>query len=135
MGRMLAMGVAVGVAALAMVLPGRAPAAAEPAQLSAMPVVTGLASWYGARYRGRRTASGEPFDPAALTAAHPSLPFDTLVEVRRIDGPGRVVVRINDRGPGGGSGRVIDVSEAAARALGMRGQGIAPVAVLPLRFE
>ena len=88
---------------------------------------TGMASWYGAKYRGRHTASGERFDPADLTAAHPFLPMGTLVEVSRPDHGRSVVVSINDRGPGGG--RVLDVSEAAARRLGMTGEGTAFVSL------
>jgi rare lipoprotein A len=87
------------------------------------------ASWYGARYRGKPTASGERFDPKALTAAHPSLPFGTLVVVRRWNDARAVTVRINDRGPANGRG--IDLSEAAARKLGMIGQGFARVTLHP----
>lgn len=87
----------------------------------------GIASWYGAKYRGRRTASGERFDPSDLTAAHPTLPMGTLVEVSRPDRGRSVVVRINDRGPGGG--RVLDVSEAAARKLGLLGEGTGVVSL------
>ena len=89
--------------------------------------VHGNASWYGAAYRGKRTASGERFDPGDLTAAHPSLPFGTLVEVWRPERDRRVVVRVNDRGPGGG--RLLDLSEAAARRLGMVGEGVAAVSL------
>ncbi|MEW5728325.1 MAG: septal ring lytic transglycosylase RlpA family protein [Pseudomonadota bacterium] len=85
------------------------------------------ASWYGKRYRGRPTASGEAFDPAALTAAHPSLPFGTLVEVANPEDGRRVVVRVNDRGPANGRG--IDLSEAAARRIGLLEQGVAEVTV------
>lgn len=87
------------------------------------------ASWYGQRYAGRRTASGERFDPKALTAAHPSLPLGSQAEVRRWSDDRRVVVRINDRGPARGDG--IDLSEAAARALGMIANGGALVVVTP----
>jgi rare lipoprotein A len=88
---------------------------------------SGLASWYGAKYRGKRTASGERFDPSDLTAAHPDLPMGTLLEVSRPDTHRRVVVRVNDRGPGGG--RVLDLSEAAARRLDMVRDGTALVAL------
>lgn len=84
-----------------------------------------VASWYGDRYRGRPTASGEVFDPSRLTAAHPSFPFGTLVEVRNPDDGRRVVVRVNDRGPANGRG--IDLSEAAARRIGLIEQGVADV--------
>lgn len=86
----------------------------------------GLASWYGARFHRRRTASGEPFDMYALTAAHPSLPFGTQVCVRSLVTGRSVQVRINDRGPHSG-GRIIDLSRAAAQALGMLGLGTKPV--------
>lgn len=92
-----------------------------------------LASWYGAKYRGKPTASGERFDPRQLTAAHPSLPFGTLVEVRRWSDGRRVVVRINDRGPHGG-GRGIDVSEAAARAIGLTADGTGLVTLHPIQL-
>lgn len=91
----------------------------------------GLASYYSSSLAGRRTASGEPYRPALLTAAHRKLPFGTIVRVRRLDTGGRpygptVVVRINDRGPYSGR-RVIDLSLAAARALGMEREGVVPV--------
>ncbi len=82
----------------------------------------GMASWYGERFHGKRTASGERYDMNDFTAAHPSLPFGTVVQVRSLVN-GRVVnVRINDRGPFGGR-RVIDLSAAAAEALGLSDQG------------
>lgn len=90
-----------------------------------------VASWYGKKYRGRPTASGEIFDPAGLTAAHPSLPFGTLLEVRNLADGRSVVVRINDRGPFGGT-RDIDLSEAAARRIGLIGPGVAPVTLRPV---
>jgi len=78
----------------------------------------GMATHYSPRLAGHRTASGERYDPARLTAAHRSLPFSTWVKVTRLDGSGRsVVVRINDRCAG--SRKIIDVSEAAARRLDM----------------
>ena len=86
----------------------------------------GIASWYGPGFHGRRTASGEVFDQAALTAAHPRLPFGTRVLVRRVDTGETVVVRINDRGPFK-KGRVIDLSRAAARAIGLDRDGTAEV--------
>jgi rare lipoprotein A len=92
----------------------------------------GISSWYGAKYRGRKTASGERFDPSDLTAAHPTLPMGTLVEVSRPDRSRNVVVRINDRGPGGG--RVLDVSEAAARKLGLLGEGTGLVSLQIVGF-
>lgn len=90
------------------------------------PDQVGVASWYGAKYKGRRTAAGERFDPSDFTAAHAGLPFGTLVEVWRPEQGRPVVVRINDRGPDGG--RIMDVSEAAARRLGLTIDGTAVVA-------
>jgi rare lipoprotein A len=86
----------------------------------------GQASWYGAKFNGRRTASGERYDMRDLTAAHPTLPFGTLVQVTNVENGRQVVVRINDRGPFKRR-RVIDVSYAAARQLGLIGAGTARV--------
>ncbi|MFC0325546.1 septal ring lytic transglycosylase RlpA family protein [Halomonas organivorans] len=86
----------------------------------------GVASYYSDRFQGRTTASGEPFDQRELTAAHRSLPFGTKVLVTRRDNGRQVEVMINDRGPFV-SGRVIDLSKSAARALGMLHRGTAPV--------
>ncbi|WP_448561621.1 septal ring lytic transglycosylase RlpA family protein [Trichothermofontia sp.] len=88
--------------------------------------LTGMASWYGPGFHGNRSASGEVFNQNALTAAHRSLPFGTLVRVTNLDNGRSVVVRINDRGPFS-HGRVIDLSAAAARAVGVFYAGIAPV--------
>ncbi len=87
---------------------------------------TGIASWYGAPYHGRRAASGEIYDMEQLTAAHRTLPFQTWVEVTDLDNGKRVNVRIIDRGPFV-SGRIIDLSLAAARQIEMVGPGIARV--------
>jgi rare lipoprotein A len=89
-------------------------------------VETGIASWYGEPYHGRRSASGEIFDMEQFTAAHRTLPFNTWVEVFDLDNGKRVEVRITDRGPFV-EGRIIDVSLAAARALDMLGHGTARV--------
>jgi rare lipoprotein A len=86
---------------------------------------SGIASYYAQKLAGRRTASGERYDPRKLTAAHRTLPFGTLVEVRRADGR-NVVVRINDRGPFVGN-RIIDLSHAAAEELGVLHDGTARV--------
>lgn len=77
-----------------------------------------MASWYGPGFHGRRTASGERFNQHAMTAAHRTLPFGTRVRVTH--GKRSVIVRINDRGPWV-KGRVIDLSKAAARRLGIKG--------------
>ncbi len=94
------------------------------------PIAGGMASWYGTRFAGHRTASGERFNPGDLTAAHRTLPFGTHVRVTDADGDS-VVVRINDRGPFA-RGRVIDLSQAAARELGLTraGSGKVTLAVL-----
>ncbi len=92
----------------------------------------GLASWYGARFAGHKTANGERFDPNAMTAAHPTLPFGTWVEVVRADTGQRVRVRINDRGPFGHEGRIIDLSRAAADRIGIVRAGVAKVKVTPV---
>jgi rare lipoprotein A len=88
----------------------------------------GLASWYGGKFQGRRTASGEVFDTNLFTAAHKTLPFGTLVRVTNLDTGQQTVVRINDRGPFV-AGRIIDLSRAAAAAIGMAGSGVARVRV------
>jgi len=92
---------------------------------------TGLATYYGAKHQGKRTASGERFDPHALTAAHRQLPFGTLVLVTNLDNGRKVSVRINDRGPHT-RGRLIDLSHEAADQLGMLGSGTARVRVQSL---
>jgi rare lipoprotein A len=84
----------------------------------------GLASWYGRAYQGKATTSGEAFDPHALTAAHLGLPLQSCVAVTRPENHKTVVVRINDRGPFV-PGRIIDLSEAAAMAIGMLEDGVA----------
>lgn len=101
-----------------------------------------LVSWYGGDAAGRRTANGERFDPQAMTAAHRSLPFGTLLEVSDPVSGRRVLVRINDRGPyapaarpavahqdGGGAVRELDLSQAAAQALGLLRAGVARLKV------
>jgi len=87
---------------------------------------TGLASWYGNPYHGRRTASGEIYDMEQLTAAHRTLPFQTWVEVTDLENGKKVNVRITDRGPFV-NGRIIDLSLAAAREIEMVRPGIARV--------
>lgn len=89
----------------------------------------GIASWYGPKFHGRRTANGEVYDMEAMTAAHKTLPFGTVVEVYNRDNGRSVEVRINDRGPFI-RGRVIDLSRAAAREIGLIGPGTARVEVV-----
>jgi rare lipoprotein A len=88
----------------------------------------GLASYYAREHDGQRTASGERFDMRAMTAAHRTLPFGTRVRVTNLENGRQAVVRVNDRGPFR-KGRIIDVSYAAARALGLVQQGVARVRV------
>ena len=87
---------------------------------------SGTASWYGGRFHGRTTANGERYNMHELTAAHRSLPFDTLVRVINKDNGRSVIVRINDRGPYAGR-RIIDLSKAAASRIGMINAGTASV--------
>jgi len=89
-------------------------------------VERGTASWYGPGFNGHRTANGERYNMRELTAAHQSIPFGSLVEVRNLENGRAVVVRINDRGPFA-RGRVIDLSYAAAREVGVFGPGTAEV--------
>ena len=86
----------------------------------------GIASWYGHPYHGRAAASGEIYDMEKFTAAHRTLPFGTLVRVVNLDNDKLVDVRINDRGPFVGD-RIIDLSHAAAQAIGLIGPGVARV--------
>lgn len=88
----------------------------------------GLASWYGRRFHGRKTASGEPYDMYAMTAAHPTLPIPSYARVTSLASGKSVVVRINDRGPFHRK-RVIDLSYTAAHRLGYLGSGSARVRV------
>lgn len=91
-------------------------------------IATGGASYYGERFRGRRTASGARFDPDGLTAAHRTLPFGTRLRVTNVRNGRSVVVRVNDRGPFHGA-RILDLSKAAARRVGMIQSGTARVRV------
>lgn len=88
----------------------------------------GMATWYGRDYQGHSTASGERFDMNALTAAHKTLPMNSVVRVRNLENGQEVTVRINDRGPYG-KGRIIDLSYAAARQLGIDQSGMGRVEV------
>ena len=93
---------------------------------------TGMASWYGNPYHGRRAANGEIYDMEKLTAAHRTLPFETWVRVRNMENGKNVEVRITDRGPFA-KGRIIDLSRAAARQIDMLGPGTAKVKVQVIR--
>lgn len=91
----------------------------------------GVASWYGADFHGRRTSNGETYDMYGPTAAHKTLPMNTVLLVRNLENNRETVVRVNDRGPFV-SGRVIDLSYAAARELAFVGKGTARVQVVAL---
>ena len=96
-------------------------------------VQKGSATWYGSKYHGRRTTSGEIYNKNQMTAAHPTLPFGTKVKVTNTVSHKSVIVRINDRGPFGKKGHIIDLSEAAARKIDLYryGYGKVTVQVLP----
>lgn len=95
---------------------------------------TGIASWYGDEFHGKKTANGETYDSGAMTAAHPTLPLPSMVRVTNLRSGVSVIVRVNDRGPFSKS-RVIDVSEKAADALGFKGQGTTKVRIELLRND
>lgn len=89
---------------------------------------SGMASWYGPGFHGRRSASGESFNQYAMTAAHRTLPFGTQVRVTNLNNGRQVVVRINDRGPYS-HGRIIDLSAGAASEIGLQSAGVGPVQI------
>jgi len=101
--------------------PPPAPPVKKPAQ-------TGIASWYGGHWQGRKTASGKRFDDRKLTAAHRTLPLNSRVKVTSLKTGRSVEVTITDRGPYA-DGRVIDLSKAAAKKLGMVKSGLVPVRI------
>jgi rare lipoprotein A len=119
-----------GLITLLLILP--ACASSKPVQQQG-DVGRGLASWYGQEYAGRTTANGEIFDPLKLTAAHRTLPFGTILEVRNPANGQSVEVRINDRGPFIGN-RVIDLSYGAAQRIDMLAAGVAEVEFRVLRM-
>lgn len=112
----------------------------EPRLFPTGPPERGQASWYGPRFHGRKTASGERYDMHKMTAAHRTLPFGTRVAVRNLENGETIEVRINDRGPFA-RGRIVDLSYAAAKALQIVGPGTAEVelavigAALPLAAQ
>lgn len=103
--------------------------AAVPGKSRGQELGRGKASWYGPGFHGKRTASGERFDMNALTAAHRTLAFGSLVRVRNVQNGREIVVRINDRGPRVAD-RIIDLSKAAAAALDLLQAGEAPVVLM-----
>lgn len=106
--------------------PVSAPAAPAPAATAG--AESGKVAWYGARFAGRRTASGQAFNPGAMTMAHKTLPFGTQVRVTNLKNKRSVVLRVNDRGPQQAD-RVADVSQAAARKLGMLRSGVVDASI------
>ena len=105
--------------------------APRPALVPAAGEEVGIASYYAARFEGRRTASGERYRAKELTAAHRTLPFGTKVKVTNLKTGKAVIVRINDRGPFIRN-RVIDLSFGAAKAVGLTRSGVAKVEVVVL---
>lgn len=95
---------------------------------------TGIASWYGDAFHGKKTANGEVFNMYAISAAHPTLPLPSMVRVTNLENGKVVDMRVNDRGPFA-ENRVIDLSRAAAEALGSKAQGLAKVRVQYLKAE
>jgi rare lipoprotein A len=118
----------VGWLALACMLAGASAQAESCKPKGQLPADAIVASWYGAEHHGHRTASGEIYDERQLTAAHPSIPLQTIIRIRNLLNGHVVKVRVTDRGPGYGRG--IDLSEAAADALGMRRCGLAQVLIM-----
>lgn len=115
--------------------PAAAPAAAAPASPAPAAVTApagaekGRLAWYGRKFAGRRTASGEAYNPDAMTMAHKTLPFGTVVEVTNLANGKKAKLRVNDRGPTQAD-RVGDVSLAAARALGMTKAGVVEASIV-----
>lgn len=95
---------------------------------------TGIASFYANSFYGKKTANGERLKKSALTAAHKRFPFNTLVEVTNLTNKRSVIVRINDRGPYR-KGRVIDLSDAAAKKLNLKKTGLVRVKIKVVGFE
>lgn len=88
------------------------------------------ATWYGGKFCGRKTASGERYDCGAMTAAHPSLPFGTKILVRNLHNDREAVLRVNDRGPAAWTGNGLDVSPVGNKALGLNGKAKVSITVL-----
>ena len=108
------------------------PSSSDPSPGEQEWVERGTASWYGEAHHGKQTASGEPFDMYAMTAAHPTLEMGTRVEVENLENGRTVIVRVNDRGPFVDD-RIVDLSMAAAQALGFVAAGSAEVELRLLR--
>lgn len=97
-------------------------------------IETGIASWYGPKFHGNLTANGEKYDMYGLTAAHRTLPFNTVLRVENRDNGKSVVVRVNDRGPFA-KNRIIDLSKKAAQEIDMIGNGTANVRLILLETD
>jgi rare lipoprotein A len=97
-------------------------------------VERGVASWYGPGFHGRKTANGETYDMHQLTAAHRTLPLGSVVQVRSLTNGRTTTVRVNDRGPFA-KGRILDLSQAGAQALGMVGQGTDQVEIRVVAYQ
>ena len=123
---------AIAVLAMTTVCIANAPRDQAAPKIARLTAESGVASFYGEKYQGRPTASGELFNWHQLTAAHPSLPFGTLVKVTNLENNRSVIVRVNDRGPFI-AGRVIDLSQSAAGQLQMMQKGLARVQIEMVR--
>ena len=106
----------------------------HPPRITARGTEIGRCSWYGPGFNGKRTASGEIYDQNGMTAAHRTLPLGTIVDVRNLENDRMIRVTINDRGPFK-KNRVLDLSRAAAEALGIVGPGTAPVEIVAVGIE
>lgn len=105
----------------------------RPTYVSVNDTMRGISSWYGPNFHGKQTSNGERYNMHGMTAAHKTWPMDTMVKVQNLKNGKSVVVRINDRGPFV-SGRIIDCSYAAGKAIGLDRTGIAPVKLTVLGF-
>ena len=126
LGRRVSLALVVSAVAVAPACTRRAPAATPKAPSRVLQTQTGLASYYGAEFHGKTTASGQPFDMNALVAAHPRFAFGTLLRVTNLANGRSVQVRVQDRGPARqpqAEGVIIDVSRGAAQRLGFIRQG------------
>jgi rare lipoprotein A len=141
MSNIASLRIALGLIGAVGVLGGCAQSSARPVAMPAVPVVPantpaqgcetvqeGKASWYGAAHQGEKTASGERFDANARTAAHPTLPLGTPIEVTNLENGRKTTLIVNDRGPRA-KGRVLDVSKKGAQDLGFVSDGTAPVRI------
>lgn len=111
---------------------GKEPSKKELSAAAGAKIEEGIASWYGPNFHGKLTANGEKYDMYELTAAHRTLPFNTVVKVENLDNGQSVKVRINDRGPYA-KNRIIDLSKKAAKKIGMLGPGTAHVALFLMK--